>query len=511
MKNKYLNFYRLPLVCLSVLLLDLSVFAAANSLEVKCVDPAGNPVASATVQIQQLETQKWKDKKSDAKGVALFNKPDDGAYRIVARKEGYMPALYEFALVRGGTPVTVTLKLEQGDSQKKLYFEDQALGQKSQELLSQGSDLLRAGKFPEAEKDIKASLDINPSNPEALFNLSIALLQERKWEPAEEMLKRTGQLLSVLTTLPPPKDGKAPPYNDLQQRVTGVLGQLPLFRLRSDADKALSEKKFDVAIQKYNEAVKLQSNDPDLYYNLALALANAHKFDDAMQNIDKAIQLKPGEAAYADLKKKIGDFKESEILNKAQEILTEGDKLFQAKDYSGALGKYQEALKMVPETRKPQQAVVLVQIAKTQGQLNQYDQAVATFKKAIDLAPENASHKAALAQYYMKEKKYDEALNIYADPKTAGNQPVDQVLFNLGQAQYNQGNSEVAQIAFERAIKANPQNAEAYYELGMILYQSKKDDKQAKEVLTKYLELGKEQAHLDNTKAVLVVLKKRSG
>ncbi|HYK89043.1 MAG TPA: tetratricopeptide repeat protein [Acidobacteriota bacterium] len=520
MKNIYFNLNRLPLVCLLVLFLTVSAHAASTPLEIKCQDSAGNPVAGATVNVQQLETLKWKgDKKSDSKGITLF-KLDDGAYRLMAHKEGFAPALYEFVILKGGNPVSATLKFEQGDSQKKLYFEDQAVAQKAQELLSQGSQALSAAvqdkdaqardkKFADAEKAIEESLDIYPSNAEALFNLSIAYIQQHRWDQADESLKKTSQLLTVLSALPTPKDGKTPPYNELQQRVNSLQASLPLFKLRSDADKALTEQKFDLAAQKYSEALKLQNNDPDLYYNLSLALARARKFDDALQSIDKAVQLKPGEPAYADLRKKIVEFKESEILNKAQEILTEGDKLFQAKDYANALTKYQEALKMVPEQRKPQQAVVLAQIAKTQAQLNQYDPAVATFKKAIELAPDNASFKTALAQFYLKEKKYDEALNIYADSGSAGNQPVDQVMFKLGQTQSNQGNSEVAQLAFERAIKANPENAEAYYELGMLLYQSKKDDKRAQEVLTKYLEVGKETAHLDNTKSVLVVLKKR--
>jgi tetratricopeptide (TPR) repeat protein len=151
----------------------------------------------------------------------------------------------------------------------------------------------------------------------------------------------------------------------------------------------------------------------------------------------------------------------------------------------------------------------VIQIAETHAQLNHYDQALAAYKKAIELAPEFAAYKTKLAQFYMKEKKYDEALSIYADASAAGNQPVDQVLFKLGQAQSTQDNAEVAQLAFERAIKANPQNAEAYYELGMLLYQGKKADKQATETLTKYLEIGKDAAHIDNTKTVLVVLKRR--
>ncbi len=67
----------------------------------------------------------------------------------------------------------------------------------------------------------------------------------------------------------------------------------------------------------------------------------------------------------------------------------------------------------------------------------------------------------------------------------------------------------MAQVAFEKVLKLNPQNAEAYYQLGMIHYYDKKNDKRATELLTKYLEIGKQKDHLENTRSVLVVLKKR--
>ena len=350
-------------------------------------------------------------------------------------------------------------------------------------------------------------MDINPSNALAQFYLAIAYIQEDKWDLAEATLRSTSNLIGILSSVPKPKDAAQPAvYDEIAQKTKEILTQLPSMKIRSEGNKLLSERKFDLAAQKYAEVLKTQTNDPDLYYNLALAQANGRHFDEAMQSIDKAIQLKPTENAYADLKKKIGDFKENEILNKAQGLLDEGNKLFEAKDYAAALAKYEESQKMVPEKK---QAPIVIRIAEAHAQLNHYDQALAAYKKAIELAPEFAAYKTKLAQFYMKEKKYDEALSIYADASAAGNQPVDQVLFKLGQAQSTQDNAEVAQLAFERAIKANPQNAEAYYELGMLLYQGKKADKQATETLTKYLEIGKDAAHIDNTKTVLVVLKRR--
>jgi len=551
MDKNHFNLYRFSLVCLSLLLLALPALSAANSLEIKCQDSAGNPVVAATVQIQPLETLKWKgDKKSDAKGIALFNKLDDGAYRILARKEGFAPAFYEFAVMKGGSSQSVTLKFEPGDTQKKLYFEDPALGQKASDLLNDAIALLRSNKLPDAEKQLKAALDINPSNALAQFYLAIAYIQQEKWDLAEATLQSISHLVGVLNSLPKPKDAAQPAtYDEIGGKTNEILTQLPSMKIRSEGNKLLSERKFDLAAQKYAEVLKTQTNDPDLYYNLALAQANGRHFDEAMQSIDKAIQLKSTENAYADLKKKIADFKENEILNKAQGLLDKGDELVKANDYAGAMAKYQEALKMVPDTKQIQRAVVLRRIASTHDKLNQSEQAVGAWQKAIDYVSNDPAYKDALdklsafkkshpvlqpgdaeklsaleaevakfkaddyrnglAQSYMKEKKYDEALNIYADASAAGNQPVDQVMFKLGQAQSNQDNSEVAQLAFERAIKANPQNAEAYYELGMLLYQGKKADKQATEMLTKYLEIGKDAAHIDNAKTVLVVLKRR--
>jgi hypothetical protein len=45
--------------------------------------------------------------------------------------------------------------------------------------------------------------------------------------------------------------------------------------------------------------------------------------------------------------------------------------------------------------------------------------------------------------------------------------------------------------------------------LGMSYYYAKKNTEQAKQLLNKYLEIGKDQGKIDNVKNVLIVIEKR--
>ena len=121
----------------------------------------------------------------------------------------------------------------------------------------------------------------------------------------------------------------------------------------------MQQKNFAEAEKQFEAAVKADPNNADAYYDLALSQANGKKLDMATQTIDKAIKMKPDDKGYQDLKKQIGVMQENQVLEKAQALLTDADKLYQAKDYAGALKKYEEALPSVPEDK---QNIVLIQI-----------------------------------------------------------------------------------------------------------------------------------------------------
>jgi tetratricopeptide (TPR) repeat protein len=499
----------LPIALILVLaLMYLPAYAANNNvLEVQCFDKDGKPIANAKVEIMNVVANpaKGKDKKSDAKGVARFDKLDDGLYRAWSRVQGCVPAVYEYSALKDGASETIKLVFEPG-ADKKLGFEDKEIANQAAQALTAAVEDLRNNKFADAENKIKTSIAMDSSNAQAYMNLGIAQAQQKKWAEAEANLKLCSRIAGAIAKFQPN------PFAQIAQQSDQILQKVPALRLRSEGSENLQKKNFKQAAALFQESLKYISDDPDTYYNLALAQANDKDFDAAIQSVDKAISMKAGETAYQDLKKQITGLKENDALARAQTVINEGEELFKKGDHAGAVVKYQEAMKVNLPPKAL--ATILNLLARTEAAQKHPDQAIAAYKKAMELVPDNPAYKNALGQFYMTEKRFDEALSLFAEGGDGSSG--DKALVTLGQQLGQKGNTEVAQLAFERAIKANPANAEAYYELGTLLYYKKVGDKtlkednvRARELFSKYIEIGKDNGHLDNAKNFMVIIDRR--
>jgi tetratricopeptide (TPR) repeat protein len=503
-KLGYVLIFSLGIAAL-VFILQTPAVAQDKAIEVKCTDASNNPVSGVRLQVLWVQSaasvEKPKEKKSNNSGVALFEKLEDGIYRVVGRKEGFAPAYYEFVQTSSAQQ-SVALHMEAGDSTKKLYFEDPALLQQASTLLTVGTDAVRAQKFTDAEKAIRESLTINPSNPIALFTLGLVFVQKGDTASAEEPFKKASALAGILSIVFKGTADEAQ-YTNIKQSSDNNLKLLPIIKLQAEGQKALTDKNYDQAVAKFNEAIKINPNIADIFYNLAVAYAQNKNYNEALTAVDKAIKLSPNEKDYSSLKDKLALFK-------AQEYMDAANVQRKSKDFEGALKNYQDALSILTEAKS--KAVVYSNMGVVQTELDRYDAAIESFKKAIEADPDKAEFRNLLANCYLRLKKYDEMFNVLVDPKATGGKSADEALLELGKKASNQADeqsAEIAQLAFERAISINPENAEALYELGKTFYISKKDDKRAMELLEKYTKIGKNQGNVGSATDMVTVIKRR--
>ena len=154
------------------------------------------------------------------------------------------------------------------------------------------------------------------------------------------------------------------------------------------------------------------------------------------------------------------------------------------------------------------QSPIWLNIGKAQAKLNQ-PEAVGSFKKAIELAPADKpanlkAYKDAFAQYYVEAKKYDEAIALFVDSKSASQ---EQDLLALAKSAKDK---QLIKVALERALTINPENIDACLSLGEQYYFDKDNDRRAKELLTKYAEKGKDPTKLESVKGMLVMINRRN-
>jgi len=193
----------------------------------------------------------------------------------------------------------------------------------------------------------------------------------------------------------------------------------------------------------------------------------------------------------------------------------------QAKDWATAEPILTKLIAMNPNRWDYLQALGNAQFGE-----GKYDEAVATFDKAIPIA-ENATKtdpkadpakaKAGVAQMltnegnaYLKLKKNDKAIEAYTKAASMDPNPAT-AYFNICATQYNAGNTQGALAACDKAIAADPNRADAYFIKGSLMVGDSKLDKDGKmeappgtsDALNKYLELAPDGPHATDVKAML--------
>jgi tetratricopeptide (TPR) repeat protein len=108
-------------------------------------------------------------------------------------------------------------------------------------------------------------------------------------------------------------------------------------------------------------------------------------------------------------------------------------------------------------------------------QTKDYDKAEEAYKKAIDVKATDANAYNGLANLYNAQRKFDDAAKASAKAieLSSANSPLvggdADALFNQGVVLWNGGKIPEAKKSFAAAVAANPNHAEAHFQLGMAL------------------------------------------
>ena len=220
--------------------------------------------------------------------------------------------------------------------------------------------------------------------------------------------------------------------------------------------------------------VSFTQNDKELFFfdNIKVPLGDTFKLDlNLKQEMEKA-KSEPRQLTKEELEAQA----KIDAANKKQDTMKahfeKGRELYASKQYDQALEQFQRAAEL-----DPSQHVIFASLAESYKNLKKYDEAIASYAKALEVLSQNPkADPQTIASYHMNmgiihgmSGKMDEATAEIKKSAELNPPNASQAYYNLGAILVNSGKSAEAVEAFKKSVEANPKNADAQYQLGISL------------------------------------------
>ncbi|MBE9163728.1 tetratricopeptide repeat protein [Tychonema sp. LEGE 06208] len=196
----------------------------------------------------------------------------------------------------------------------------------------------------------------------------------------------------------------------------------------------LSQGKLEEAIASCEQALKMHPNFAPAYKTLGKALQAQGRMEEARHWYAKAVEIEPNFAeVYANL----------------------GSLSAQQEKWQEAIGFYQKAIAL-----KPNFAGVYRNLAKVFGQIGKGAESQECWYRAFSLEPETAkpSEHLSMGDAFFRQERLPEAISCY-DRAIKLNPNLAQAYQNIGEALKKQGKLEEATVYYRKAIELNAANA----------------------------------------------------
>ncbi len=216
----------------------------------------------------------------------------------------------------------------------------------------------------------------------------------------------------------------------------------------------------------------------------------------------KEVHVGIDETTQVDIQLKTVEAALQKTLSEADNLFLKGNKLLAGQKYAEACAAYEDAIKLDSGNWR-----YYLNLGLSQKKMNQPEESLAAFKKAVELNPEspiaNKETGEALARAgSLAEAKpyYEKAVSLSPDDADAR--------FNLGLCLSGSGEPEAAFAQFEKAVELKPGSADAYYQLGLSCLNLQKNER-AIAAFESYLKIDPDSPRAVQVKAFLDFLKKK--
>jgi Flp pilus assembly protein TadD len=254
----------------------------------------------------------------------------------------------------------------------------------------------------------------------------------------------------------------------------------------------LSQRAYGLAARVLEEADALEPLPFGPRRGLAMALAQAERYQDAVKQLSILLALAPDDLALRTARTRAqvvlgherAALADVEFLVRAQpedveHQLLHGKILARMGRYSEAVLVFEKVLTL--EAAADQLSIAHADIGSAQGQMGDADAAEKGYRTALALDPGNAIAAANLADLLTDGNGQQEAEHILRTAMTRS--PHASLLYyHLGKLQLSQGKAESAENNLRAAVQRNPGNPRYHYQLALALHRQDKTEEAEKEM-----------------------------
>jgi Flp pilus assembly protein TadD len=278
----------------------------------KVVDTGNKPVADVGIRLRDVATSRGYSVMTNQKGEFKFAGLPHGVYKVSFKKEGFslkedewrFPEAQE-TMQKVEIPIVTLVSQELVAKTAQLKLQEAAI--------KAAADKIREKDYDGAIAQLKAFLEKNPEDANALYFLGLGYSRKKMYPEAVQMLTRVSELAPKF----------APAYFEL-----GVC-----YQQQGDLDKSVAS---------YQKNRELDPANADSAYNAGLILFQLGRIAEARIEFEKALTLKPTDPDILEMVSRCcinaGEFaKAIEHLEKAKAGSTNPDKIKFLDDLIGTL------------------------------------------------------------------------------------------------------------------------------------------------------------------------------